>query len=791
MIAIFDGAMGTMLQNAGLAVGACPEAMNLETPDVVTSIHRQYIEHGATIIETNTFGANRIKLLHYGLQNQVSIICQKAVEAAKAACLPETRIAGSIGPTGKLLHPLGDLSFDEAYNVFCEQIRALDAAGVDLLLIETIIDIQEMRAALLAAKDSSSKPVICQLSFGADGRTVTGTDPESAAILLTAMGADVLGANCSLGPEQLLPVVEKLARSTHLPISVQPNAGMPHLVNGETVFPMSPEEMAHWAPKLVAAGASYLGGCCGTTPAHIRALSQAAASLSPVERSKPLAGRVALTSRSRTVWLGSDLPAAVIGERINPTGRKALAAEIREGSFAMVKRDALAQVKAGAQVLDVNMGVAGIDQAPVMKRAIEELSMLVDLPLAIDTSDTAALETGLKQYPGRALINSVSAEPERLEQFLPLAKRYGAAILCLPISSEGVPATAPERVAVIRQILAAAQAQGLKENDFILDALTLTVAAEADAALQTLATLRSYRQEFGYPSTMGLSNISFGLPARDAINTSFAAMAFAAGLDAPILNPLHQGMMQTAAASMALTGRDSNGRRYSQVFAQAQQPTAAAPAAPTTPADILGRLRQTVIEGEKEAVPALVEEALAQGRSSLEITDQGLTAAMTELGEAFGAGRCFLPQVLLAAETMRQAFITLKDRLPGETTLSLGKVVLATVKGDIHDLGKNIVAALLENNGFTVIDLGKDVPADAIVAAVKEHQANAVGLCALMTTTLPAIDATINALRQAGLKVPVIAGGAVVTADYAEQAGAQAYAPDGVAAVQIAKKLLG
>ena len=791
MIAIFDGAMGTMLQNAGLAVGACPEAMNLEAPDVVTSIHRQYIEHGATIIETNTFGANRIKLTHYGLQNQISIICQEAVNAAKAACRPETRIAGSIGPTGKLLHPLGDLSFDEAYDVFCEQIRALDAAGVDLLLIETIIDIQEMRAALLAAKDSSSKPVICQLSFGADGRTVTGTDPETAAILLTAMGADVLGANCSLGPEQLLPVVEKLARATHLPLSVQPNAGMPHLVNGETVFPMSPEEMAHWAPKLVAAGASYLGGCCGTTPAHIRALSQAAASLSPVERNKPTPGRVALTSRSRTVWLGADLPAAVIGERINPTGRKALAAEIREGSFAMVKRDALAQVKAGAQVLDVNMGVAGIDQAPVMKRAIEELSMLVDLPLAIDTSDTAALEAGLKQYPGRALINSVSAEPERLEQFLPLAKRYGAAILCLPISPSGVPATAPERVAVIRQILAAAQAQGLTENDFILDALTLTVAAEADAALQTLATLRSYREEFGYPSTMGLSNISFGLPARDAVNTSFAAMAFAAGLDAPILNPLHQGMMQTAAASMALTGRDSNGRRYSQAFAQAQQPSAAAPAAATTPADILGRLRQAVIEGEKEAVPALVEEALTQGRSSLEITDQGLTAAMTELGEAFGAGRCFLPQVLLSAETMRQAFITLKDRLPGEATLSLGKVVLATVKGDIHDLGKNIVAALLENNGFTVIDLGKDVPIEAIVAAVKEQQADAVGLCALMTTTLPVIDATISALRQAGLQVPVIAGGAVVTADYAAQAGAQAYAPDGVAAVQLAKKLMG
>lgn len=784
MIAIFDGAMGTMLQAAGLAAGACPEELNLTAPQTVTAVHRQYVDHGATILETNTFGANRLKLEHYGLSHRVADICRGAVAAARAACRPDTRLAGSIGPTGKLLQPLGELSFDEAYEVFREQIAALDAAGVDLLLIETIIDIQEMRAALLAAKDTSRKPVICQLSFGADGRTVTGTDPETAAILLTAMGADVIGANCSLGPEQLLPVVERLAAATPRPISVQPNAGMPRLVEGQTVFPMSPAELAAWAPKLVAAGASYLGGCCGTTPAHILAVSQAVQGLTPPAKAPREEGTVALTSRSRTVRLGAALPAAIIGERINPTGRKALAAEIREGSFATVKRDALAQAKAGAQVLDVNMGVPGIDQAAAMRRAVEELSMLVDLPLAIDTSDAAALEAGLKSYPGRALINSVSAEPERLRDFLPLAKRYGAAILCLPLSADGVPRTAAERVEVVRRILDAAAAQGLEAGDFVLDGLTLTVAAEADAALQTLDTLRLYRREFGYPATMGLSNVSFGLPARDHVNSAFAAMSFAAGLDAPILNPLHEGMMATVAAAMALTARDSNGHRYSQRFAGQKHAPAAAPA---ETGDVLARLRRAVREGEKEAVPALVADALDEGRSSLEITDQGLTAAMTELGADFGAGRCFLPQVLLAAETMRQAFLTLKDRLPGAETLSLGTVVLATVKGDIHDLGKNIVAALLENNGFTVIDLGKDVAPEEVVAAVAAGQVDAVGLCALMTTTMPAIDATIDALRRAGHATPVIVGGAVVTADYARQAGADAYAPDGVAAVQLAK----
>lgn len=787
MIHIFDGAMGTMLQQAGLAPGQCPELWNIENASVITDIHQQYISHGATIIETNTFGANRIKLQHYGLSDQVAKLNKAAVAAARAAAGTAAKVAGSVGPTGKLIAPLGDLDFDEAISVFYEQISALDQAGIDYILIETIIDIQEIRAALLAAKAATAKPVICQLSFGADGRTVTGTDPETAAVILEAMGADIIGANCSLGPAQLLPIIQTLSASCSCPISIQPNAGMPELINGKTIFPMQPAEFGEWAPRLIEAGATYLGGCCGTTPQHIKAIAAAAQTASPLHRQTPPQG-LALASRSKTVYISPSLPTVIIGERINPTGRKQLAAEIKSGQFLSVKKEALEQVRAGAKVLDVNMGVPGIDQAAAMRQAVEELSMLVDVPLAIDTSDAAALEAGLKAYPGRALINSVSAEPERLELFLPLAKKYGAAILCLPISPAGVPATAAERIAVIRTIIDAAQEAGLKENNFLLDALVMTVAADKQAAQETLSTLRLYREHFGYPSTMGLSNISFGLPNRQLMNSTFCAMSLAAGLDAPILNPYDKSMQDILAAGGALLGHDPNGRQYSLTY------SSAAPAAQATPPvnsdDILALTRQAVINGEKEGVIPLVSKALKQGFTPTDITEQALTAAMNEVGKAFGAGRCFLPQVLLSAETMRSAFITIKELLPAHSVKSRGTVVIATVKGDIHDLGKNIVAALMENNGFTVIDLGKDVADAAIVDAAIQYKADIVGLCALMTTTMPQIDVAIQALKIAGSNVKTIVGGAVLTAEYASQAGADAYARDGVTAVNIAKELM-
>lgn len=789
MIHIFDGAMGTMLQAGGLKPGACPELMNIEHPDVVKSIHEAYIKAGSTIIETNTFGASTIKLEHYGLADRMTELNTAAVKIAKSAAGERAKVAGSMGPTGRFIQPLGDLDFEAAYQVFYEQAQALAAAGVDYFIIETCIDIQEMRAALLAAKEAAPKiPVICQLSYSEDGRTVTGTDPQSAAVILAAMGADIIGVNCSLGPEQLVPIVKTLAENCQVPISVQPNAGMPYLDNGETKFPMGAVDFGTWGRKLVEAGASFLGGCCGTTPEHIKELAKNVKNLAEPVRHN-IKRQLMLASRSKTVVIDKDLPTRLIGERINPTGRKKLAAEIREGSLLSVKKEAVNQTKAGAHLLDVNMGVGGIDQAAAMKRAISEISQISDAPLAIDTGDAKALEAGLRAYPGRALINSVSAEKDRLRDFLPLAKKYGAAILCLPITEDGVPKTAKDRIAVVHTIIEAAKKHGLADGDFLLDALVMTVSAQANACQEVLATLQGYRQEFGYPSTMGLSNISFGLPNRSLINSTFFAMCLAAGLDAPIMNPYDDAMQNALMASAALLGKDPNGLAFSKNEANIAVPKKAAVAKETN-LDTMSAIKQAVIDGEKDEIEGLVTKAINEGHGTNEITEKALTSAMNDIGVDFGAGRMFLPQVLLSAETMRTAFNKLKELLPNQQAADKGTVVIATVKGDVHDLGKNITGALLANSGFKLIDLGKDVDSTEIVRAAIESNADIVGLCALMTTTMVQIDKVIADLHEAGCQAKVMVGGAALTQEYADAAGADAYAADGVKAVELAKAMV-
>ncbi len=789
MIHIFDGAMGTMLQEGGLKPGGCPELMNIEQPDVVKKIHEAYIAAGATMIETNTFGASALKLDHYGLQNRVEELNHAAVKLAREVSEGRAKVVGSLGPTGRFVEPLGDLGFEEAYNSFFQQAKALADAGADYLIFETCIDIQEMRAGLLAAKDATKLPIICQLSYSEDGRSVTGSDPQTTAITLEAMGADIIGVNCSLGPEQLVPIVQALADNCTVPISVLPNAGMPRLENGKTLFPMGPEEFAGWGPKLVAAGATYIGGCCGTTPAHIEALSKAVKNLPEAER-KPRDTRLRLTSRSKTIIIDKDLPTVLIGERINPTGRKKLAEEIRDGSLFSVKREAIDQVRAGAKLLDVNMGVGGIDQVKAMQDAIREVSQITDAPLAIDTSDTNSLEAGLRAYPGRALINSVSAETERIETFLPLAKKYGAAILCLPITEDGVPKTAKDRVSAINGIITEAKKHGLKDGDFLLDSLVMTISADQNACLEVLETLRLYRERFGYPATMGLSNVSFGLPNRPLINSTFFAMCLAAGLDAPIMNPYDEKMQQALMASAALLGKDPRGIDFSRNEVNINTPKAAATAKPVE-GDVLAAIKQAVIDGASEGIAVLTEQAIRKGHSSNEITEKALTAAMNDIGVDFGAGRMFLPQVLLSAEAMRASFKKIKELLPSQQEADKGTVVMATVKGDVHDLGKNIVSALLSNSGFKLIDLGKDVDADTIVRTALEKEADIVGLSALMTTTMTQIDKVIKKLREAGSEARVIVGGAAVTKDYATSAGADAYADDGVSAVKIAKEFVG
>ncbi|MBQ4405055.1 MAG: homocysteine S-methyltransferase family protein, partial [Selenomonadaceae bacterium] len=638
MIEIFDGAMGTMLQAGGLKAGACPELMNVDAPEVVKKIHRAYIDAGATIIETNTFGASSLKLAHYNLSDRVRELNSAAVKIAKAA--GNVKVAGSIGPTGKFIAPLGDLEFDDAYKIFREQAEALAEAGADFLIIETCIDIQEMRAALLAAKDVCNLPIICQLSYSEDGRTVTGTDPQSAAVILEAMGAAIIGVNCSLGPEQLVPVVKTLAQNCRVPVSVQPNAGMPYLEGGVTKFPMDAKTFGAWGAKLVAAGATYLGGCCGTTPAHIRELALNVKNLSAAPRS--FNRSLMLASRSKTVVIDKN-STTLIGERINPTGRKKLAAEIREGSLLGVKKDALNQVKAGAKILDVNMGVGGINQADMMKKAVREISRITDAPLAIDTGDAEALEAGLKNFPGRALINSVSFEPDRIKNFLPLAKRYGAAILILPLTEAGVPKSAEERFSVAKKIIDAAKSFGLDDGDFLLDALVMTISADKNACLEVLKTLKLYR-ELNLPTTMGLSNISFGLPNRPLINSTFFAMCLAAGLDAPIMNPYDESMQNVLKSAAALLAHDPNGLAFSKM---AQ--IAAAPPPKKISLDTLSAIKFAVQEGDKDEIPALIKKAVDENFSANEITERALTAAMNELGEDFGAGKIFLPQVLLSA----------------------------------------------------------------------------------------------------------------------------------------------
>ena len=788
MIHIFDGAMGTMFQQLGLLpTGYCPEMLNIDNPEAVTSVHKQYVDAGSTVIETNTFGASPLKLAHYGLSDRAREINIAAVKAAKAAG-NNIKVAGSMGPTGRFIKPVGDLDFEDAYENYKVQAAALADGGADYILIETSIDLQEMRAALLAAKEVTNLPVICQQSFSEDGRTVTGTDPQTFAITVDAMGADIIGVNCSLGPEQLLPVVKAISENTEKPISVQPNAGMPQLVNGKTTFPMGPEDFGEWAPKLLQAGATYLGGCCGTTPAHIAAIKKAIAGLEEPSF-KPLRRRLMISSRSKTVTIDKDLPTRLIGERINPTGRKKLAAEIKNGSFLSVKKEAIDQVKAGASLLDVNMGVGGIDQAQAMKKAVTEISQLTDAPLVIDTSDATVLEAGLRAYPGRALINSVSAEKERLEKFIPLAKKYGAAILCLPLTDEGIPKTAEERIQVMDTIISAAKKAGLKDGDFLLDGLVMTVATDVNACNQTLKTLQLYREKYGYPSTMGLSNISFGLPNRPLINSTFFAMCLSAGLDAPIMNPYDDAMQNALMASMALLGKDPNGRDFSKKESNLAVAKTAAVAKhiELTP---LEAVKQAVIDGDADSMTQLIESALATGVEPNELTEKCLTAAMNDIGVDFGAGRIFLPQVLLSAEAMRAAFNILKEKFPAQDGEGKGTVVLATVKGDVHDLGKNIVGALLENSGFKLIDLGKDVPAEEIVSSAIKNEADIVGLCALMTTTMTEIDEVIKQLKESGNTSKVIVGGAALTQDYADEAGADYYAQDAVIALNIANEIV-
>lgn len=788
-VLVLDGAMGTMLQARGLKPGQSPEELNLTMPEVVAGVHREYLEAGADIIVTNTFGGSRPKLAHFGLADRVTEINARAVAIAREVCGDRAYVAASIGPTGQFVEPVGELSFDEMFTTFREQAAALIDAGADLITLETFLDIKEIRAAVIAIRDlSPTMPVIAMLTFDNQGRSVLGTPPEAAAVTLEAAGADLVGSNCGLGPDGICDVLAAMRRVTRLPLISQANAGLPQLVDGTTVFPASPEEMTAFHDRLLDLNVRIIGGCCGTTPAHIRAIKAALAGRNQGWREKcgPAANVTFLSSRTGVVAIGGGAPAAIIGERINPTGKKGFAQELHEGKVAYIRREALEQTAAGAHLLDVNVGTPGIDEPAAMERAVFCAATTAGVPLVLDSSSPEALERGLKAADGKVLVNSVNGEEKSLQRVLPLVKKYGAAVIGLALDEQGIPETAEGRLTVARRIVAAAMAAGIRPGEVIVDCLTLTVSAEQKRAVETLRALALVKEQTGCNTVLGVSNISFGLPRRPLISSTFFAMALAAGLDAAIINPKEEEMMAAWRSAMVLLNRDLRAAAYIEAY----KGTAAAvePAAAGEP-DIRERLRRAVINGERDGVVALVEEALAAGLEPLQVSNEGLLPGLEEVGRRFEKNQVFLPQVMQSADTMQAAFARLKREMAGAAT-SLGKILMATVEGDIHDIGKNIVCTLLENHGFEVIDLGKNVAADRIVAEARRLAVDAVGLSALMTTTMTEMEQVIARLKEAGIRTFTMVGGAVVTQEYAERIGADLYAKDAMEAVARIKALL-
>ncbi len=789
-VLVLDGAMGTMLQERGLQAGQSPEEMNLTAPEVVAGVHAAYLEAGADIIVTNTFGGSSAKLDHYGLGDRVALINETAVRLAREVAGERAYVAGSIGPTGRFLEPVGDLTFDEATAIFGEQARALIDAGCDLITLETFLDIKEIRAAVIAIREISAEiPVIAMLTFEEKGRSVLGSPPEAAAITLEAVGASMIGSNCGLGVDGIYEILLAMRRVTTLPLICQANAGLPILKDGVTLFPGTPKEMTAYHDRLIELGVRVIGGCCGTTPGHIAAMKDALAERQrPFEQREPC-GATWLSSRGSFAAIGGTAAVAVIGERINPTGKKLYSQELREGKVSYIRREALEQSELGATLLDVNVGAPGIDEPAAMERAVFCITGAVQTPLVLDSSSPSALEAGLKAADGKVLINSVNGEEKSLAAVLPLAKKYGAALVCLTLDDDGIPADAAGRCAVAAKIAARAEAAGLKRQDLVVDCLTLTVSAEPKGALVALEAIRQVRAELSLNTVLGVSNISFGLPCRPLISSTFFSMAMLSGLNAAIINPKEAPMMAAWRSAMVLLGQDPNAASYIAAYKGAQaEPTT--PAAPQ-PEGIRGRLAKAVIAGELEAVAGLVEEALAEGLTPMEISSEALLKGLEEVGRRFESGSFFLPQVMLSSETMKAAFARLKQELSGGGLESLGKILMATVEGDIHDIGKNILVTLLENHGFEVIDLGKNVPAQRILEQARFHQVDAVGLSALMTTTMAQMDKVLRLLREEGVKSFTMVGGAVVTQAYADEIGADLYAKDAMEAVARIKKLLG
>ena len=767
---LLDGAMGTMLQNAGLEAGAAPELLNIDKPELIEDIHRKYVEAGSQIVYANTFGANRYKLKN----NSVKEIISAGISIAKKACGKKALVALDIGPIGQLLEPSGTMTFEEAYDIFKEQIIAGKSA--DVIVFETMTDLYELKAAVLAAKENSRQPIVCTMTFEENRRTFTGCCVSSMALLLNGLGVDAVGINCSLGPSQLIPICKELLEWTDMPVVLKPNAGLPDPVTGK--YDVSPEEFAEQMKYAASCGVKIFGGCCGTTPEYISALKKALDG-TEVRRRKALP-RSAVCTPSRTVVI--DRP-RIIGERINPTGKKLFKEALRNNDTGYILNQAIEQIRAGADILDVNVGLPEIDEKAMMIKAVKEIQSVTDAPLQIDSTIP---EAALRIYNGKPIVNSVNGEESSLETVLPLVKKYGAAVVGLTLDKNGIPPKAEQRFAIAEKILKRAMYYGIPKEDVFIDCLTLTASAEQEAVMETLRALGRVKKELGLKTVLGVSNISFGLPNRPLINQNFLTMALTYGLDLPIINPNVDAMTGAVRAYKLLANIDKNSFDFIAAYNSAAVQK-------TENKDENNISLEYAVENGLKDESAKATAELLKIADPMEIINGALIPALDKAGEQFEKGTIFLPQLILTAGAAQAAFGVIREKMISEnlSPVSKGKIVLATVKGDIHDIGKNIVKVLLENYGYTVIDLGKDVPCEEVVRAALEHRVKLVGLSALMTTTLKSMEETIRLLRESGSECKVVVGGAVLTPEYAEKIGADFYAKDAKETCDIAKRIVG
>ena len=796
-IVLLDGATGSNLQKRGMPAGVCPEQWIIEHGEIMKGLQKEYIAAGSDILYAPTFGGNRIKLAEYGLEDkvvemneQLVHICRDAIKEANAD--HSVYIAGDLTMTGEQLYPVGTLQFEELVDVYKEQIQVLVKAGIDLLVVETMMSLQECRAAVIAAKEVCDLPVLVTLTFNEDERTLYGTDAETAVVVLQSLGADAVGLNCSTGPDKMYTMVASMKRVANVPIIVKPNAGLPELVDGETVFNMTPEVFAKEMEVLLEQGVSIVGGCCGTTPEHIRSLAEQIKDKKAPEISKQKIR--ALTTERTTVEINMDNGNfMVVGERINPTGKKALQAELREGKLDIVTTFVEEQVELGADILDINVGMNGIDEKETMLHVINHVTMISNIPLAIDSSKIDVLEAALRIYPGRALINSISLESEKFEKLIPIAKKYGAMFILLPLSDEGLPKDIDEKKEIIGKILDRAYSFGLTKEDIIVDGLVNTIGANKRASIETMETIRYCKHELGLATICGLSNISFGLPERIFVNSTFLAFAIKEGLTMAIANPSQDLLMNVAVACDLLLNREEADVRYiDRVTSRKLTMTAKQPA---EKGEVDGKSEnpvfEAVVKGNRKGIIDIVKGMMDQGNTPNDIIDNMLIPAINEVGSLFDKGIYFLPQLISSAETMKNAIDYLEPMLQsedkGEESVT---IVMATVEGDIHDIGKNLVVLMLKNYGYRVIDLGKDVPAERIIETAIKENAKIIGLSALMTTTMMQMQVVTDMVRDKNLDVKVIIGGAVITQSFADEIGADGYSKDAQEAVVLVKRLL-